>query len=108
MQTNGNSERKISDQDLGDDADAEGEGVNLSDVKSFGCLPAKSPLPPANSDSEGENDESVNDADESKFSEEELSNYLDDGEFVAGSWQRRPYTPHPNDYTPDHIRLHGS
>jgi hypothetical protein len=130
MQTNWNSQRKISEQDLGDDADAEGEEVNLSDVEqSFGSLPAKSPLAPAKP-GEGENDEPVNDTDESKFSEEDSSNDSDDSEFVPGSRQRRPcrpatvsssypsynpegrrlrtrsgtrYTPYPNDYTPEHI-----
>jgi hypothetical protein len=38
MQTNWTSERKISDQDLGNDANAEGEEVKLSDVEqSFDC-----------------------------------------------------------------------
>jgi hypothetical protein len=57
---------------------------------------------PTNS-GEGANNKLVNDAGESKFSEEDSSTYSDNSEFVAGSRKPQSYTPYSKDYTLEHI-----
>lgn len=93
MQSNWNGERKIMDTDLGDDVDAEGEEVDPSDVEqSFGSLPTRSSVVPANAD-EGDEEVPFDDSDESKLSEESSTD-SDDSEFIPGSKQRRRRRSH--------------